>query len=47
MNQPRHNDLFYVCPLFNGVVAQQKQVYLEFVSDVVDIKSDNISNQLH
>lgn len=33
-----HNNLFYVCPLFNGVLAQGKQVTLERAFDIVDIK---------
>lgn len=33
-----HNSLFYVCPLFNGVLAQKQKVLLERVSGVVDIK---------
>ena len=32
------NNLFYVCPLFNGVLAHKKQVVLEHVSSVIDIK---------
>lgn len=32
------NDLFYVCPLFNGVIANKGNVLLERVSNVVDIK---------
>lgn len=32
------NDLFYVCPLFNGVVAQGLDVEVESVHDVQDIK---------
>lgn len=32
------NDLFYVCPLFNGVKDQSKRVFLEPVTDVIDIK---------
>lgn len=31
-------DLFFVCPLLNGVKDQSKCVYLEPVADVVDIK---------
>ena len=31
-------DLFFVCPLFNGVKDQGKHVFLEPVADVVDIK---------
>lgn len=34
-----HNSLFYVCPLFNGVLAQGKQVKLEQAFDVLDIKA--------
>lgn len=33
-----YNNLFYVCPLFNGVLAQGKQVTLERVFDIIDIK---------
>ena len=33
-----HNNLFYVCPLFNGVLAQGKQVTLEHAYDILDIK---------
>ena len=33
-----HNGLFYVCPLFNGVLAQGKEVVLEPVFDVQDVK---------
>lgn len=33
-----YNDLFYVCPLFNGVLAQGKKVSLVPVSDVTDVK---------
>lgn len=33
-----HNNLFYVCPLFNGVLAQGKQVSLAHTFDIVDIK---------
>lgn len=32
--------LFYVCPLFNGVLAQGMEVELEPVHDIVDIKVD-------
>lgn len=38
-----HNNLFYVCPLFNGVLAQNKQVILEHVSGIIDIKSNAIN----
>ncbi|QNI71223.1 hypothetical protein [Cyanobium sp. NS01] len=39
-NEPSHthNDLFYVCPLFNGVIAQGKQVTLERAYDIIDCK---------
>jgi hypothetical protein len=37
-----HNNLFYVCPLFNGVLAQGSQVALESVYDVLDLKLDGI-----
>ena len=33
-----HNGLFYVCPLFNGVVEQGMAVEMEMVCDVIDIK---------
>lgn len=33
-----HNNLFYVCPLFNGVIAQGKQVILANAFDIADIK---------
>jgi len=33
-----YNNLFYVCPLFNGVLAQGKQVTLAHVFDILDIK---------
>jgi hypothetical protein len=33
-----HNNLFYVCPLFNGVLAQGKQVILDFAFDIMDAK---------
>ena len=33
-----YNDLFYVCPLFNGVVSRHRQVVLEPVDSVVDLK---------
>lgn len=33
------NGLFYVCPLFNGVLAQGMEVMMEPVYDVVDIKT--------
>jgi hypothetical protein len=31
-------DLFFVCPLFNGVRAEGKSVLLEAVEDVIDVK---------
>lgn len=34
------NGLFYVCPLFNGILAQGLGVELEPVYDVVDIKTE-------
>lgn len=37
-----HNNLFYVCPLFNGVVAQGKQVTLERAFDILDIKATSL-----
>lgn len=36
------NDLFYVCPLLNGVKDQNKRVFLEPVTDVIDIKMEPI-----
>ena len=33
-----YRDLFFVCPLFNGVKAQGKSVILEPVTNVVDMK---------
>jgi len=33
-----HGNLFYVCPLFNGVLSLGRQVALEPVFDVMDIK---------
>ena len=33
-----HRDLFFVCPLVNGLIAQGVDVRLEPVSDVIDIK---------
>jgi len=40
-NEPRQvsNNLFYVCPLFNGVLAQGMEVKIEPVYDVIDIKT--------
>lgn len=35
-----HNDLFYMCPLFNGVLAQGKKITLASVLNIVDIKTD-------
>jgi hypothetical protein len=37
-----HNDLFYVCPLFNGILAQGKQVALARVFDIMDLKITSI-----
>jgi NDP-sugar pyrophosphorylase family protein len=37
-----HNNLFYVCPLFNGVLAQGKQVALARVFDIMDMKITSI-----
>ena len=34
-----YRDLFYVCPLFNGVIDQGKQVLLAPVFNVLDIKN--------
>lgn len=36
-----YNDLFFVCPLFNGVRDQGRAVRLSSVSDVVDIKVEH------
>ncbi len=33
-----HKGLFYVCPVFNGVLAQGKEVELEQVNNIIDIK---------
>jgi NDP-sugar pyrophosphorylase family protein len=35
-----YNDLFYVCPLFNGVIAQGKKVITKSVTNVVDLKNN-------
>ncbi|MBD2550419.1 hypothetical protein H6G65_12650 [Microcystis elabens FACHB-917] len=45
-NEPSqtHNNLFYVCPLFNGVLAQGKQVALERAFDILDIKATSFPN---
>lgn len=37
-----YNSLFYVCPLFNGVLAQGKQVALARVFDIMDMKITSI-----
>ena len=34
-----YQDLFYVCPLLNGVKNQGKKVQLESVSNIVDVKN--------
>ena len=34
-----HRDLFFVCPLFNGVLAQSLRVAIHRVTDVRDVKS--------
>jgi hypothetical protein len=34
-----YNNLFYVCPLFNGIIAQGRKVLLEPVFNVLDIKT--------
>lgn len=34
-----YNNLLYVCPLFNGVRAQEKRVNLSPVSNIVDVKT--------
>ena len=34
-----HRGLFFVCPLMNGVLAQGRQVVLDAVTDVVDVKA--------
>jgi hypothetical protein len=33
-----HNDLFYLCPLFNGVLDQGLDISMETVDEVIDIK---------
>ena len=33
-----YNNLYYVCPLFNGTLIENQQVKLEQVSDVLDLK---------
>lgn len=38
-NNQTHNNLFYVCPLFNGVIAQGKQVLTKSVFEIEDIKN--------
>lgn len=40
--QQTFNDLFFVCPLFNGVKDQGKRVFLEPVTAVIDIKLEGI-----
>ncbi len=35
-----HKGFFFVCPLYNGVLAAGGRVILEFVEDVVDIKTN-------
>lgn len=39
-NGQMFRNLFYVCPLFNGVKAQGKDIMLENVSNVIDVKLD-------
>jgi len=34
-----YNNLFYICPLFNGIIAQGRNVLLEPVFNVLDIKT--------
>lgn len=34
-----YNNLFYVCPLFNGVIAQGMQVMLANAGDIYDLKT--------
>jgi len=45
-SEQTHNNLFYVCPLVNGVIAQGKQGVLASAFDVTDLKSDSFSNPL-
>jgi hypothetical protein len=35
-------NLFYVCPLFNGVKSEGKYIILEHVSDVMDVKLNTL-----
>lgn len=39
-DEQTYNGLFYVCPLVNGVVAQQLKVKMVGVNEVVDVKTD-------
>lgn len=39
-----YNGLFYVCPLFNGVLAQGKQVAVAFACDIIDLKTPSYPN---
>jgi hypothetical protein len=41
-----YKNLFYVCPLFNGVKSQGKYIILENVSDVIDVKFNNSLNNI-
>lgn len=43
-NEPSqtHNNLFYVCPLFNGVLALGQQVTLVRAFDILDIKTTSL-----
>jgi hypothetical protein len=38
-DQVAHRGLFYVCPLYNGVIATGRRVVLEQVHDVRDVKT--------
>lgn len=46
-DEPGHTfrDLFYVCPLLNGVLAQGREVLLSSVSAVRDIKTEQPDHQ--
>ena len=37
-NEQTHNGIFFLCPLFNGVIASQLKVTTFNVADVIDIK---------
>jgi len=38
----RHNELDFICPVFNGVIMQDKKVVVVDVSNVIDIKLKDI-----